>query len=255
MKNSAKKYSLGYNYVKKGTLRRKKSTIGLILNDIKPKSVVLEIGTASGYMTQYLKEDLNCNVYGVEIDKECGKLASSHTNQMIITDVEKIEWIKKLKCNKFDYIIFADVLEHLKEPQLVLKAIENLLKPSGKIIFSIPNICHNSVLIDLWNNKFKYRKLGLMDNTHIRFWGLKNINDLYKNTNLSMTESKGYYQRPNKTSIKNSYWQLPFLVGIFLRFRPYGNLYQIIFTLQKSSFVKKNKIKYKNKLKKWTKII
>ncbi len=254
MKDSAKKYSLGYEYVKKGTLRRKKSTIGLILNDIKPKSTVLEIGTASGYMSQYLKKDLNCDVYGVELDKQCGKIASKYTKQMIVADVEKTEWTKKLKCKKFDYITFADVLEHLKEPQLVLKAVEKLLKPSGKIIFSIPNICHNSVLIDLWNNKFKYRKIGLMDNTHIRFWGIKNIKDLFENTNLSAIESKGYYQRPNKTAIRNSYWQVPFFVGLFLRFRSYGNLYQIIVTLQKSAFIKKNRIKHKNKLRRWMKI-
>ena len=255
MKNSAKKYSIGYEYVKKGTLRRKKSTYGLILNDIKPKSTVLEVGTASGYMTQYLKEDLNCEVYGIELDKQCGKIASKYTKQMIITDVEKTEWIKKLKCKEFDFITFADVLEHLKEPNLVLKAVEKLLKPDGKIIFSIPNICHNSILIDLWNNKFKYQKVGLMDNTHIRFWGLKNIKDLFKSTSLSMIESKGYYRRVGKNYIKNSFWNVPFIVGLFLTFRPYGNLYQIIITLQKTSFVEKNKIKHKNKLRRWMKVI
>ena len=41
---------------------------------------------------------------------------------------------------KYDFIIFADVLEHLVEPWVVLKNVSKFLKPKGSIIVSIPNI-------------------------------------------------------------------------------------------------------------------
>ena len=47
----------------------------VILNNIKPNSIVLEVGCAHGRMTKYLKETLNCTVDIVEIDWEAGDVA------------------------------------------------------------------------------------------------------------------------------------------------------------------------------------
>lgn len=51
MLNGAQKYELGYEWVKRGAERKKKTTLGLVLNEIKAGSEVLEVGTAGGYMT------------------------------------------------------------------------------------------------------------------------------------------------------------------------------------------------------------
>ena len=50
---------------------------------------------------------------------------------------------------KFDYIIFGDVLEHLMNPEEVLRKLRKYLKTGGHIIISMPNVKHYSVLLPL----------------------------------------------------------------------------------------------------------
>lgn len=50
-----------------------RNSLSLLINRIKPNSIVLEFGPANGRMTKYMKEQLNCKVYAVEIDEMCSK--------------------------------------------------------------------------------------------------------------------------------------------------------------------------------------
>src|SRR5574338_298749 len=147
------------------------NSAAMILKNVAPNSKVLEFGPASGYMTEYLKETLNCEVHIVEINEQDGLEASQFAKTALIGpvdgDIENYNWTN---IEPYNYIIFADVLEHLYNPWQVLQASTTLLKEDGSILISIPNISHNSVIIDLINGKFDYRELGLLDSTHIRFF-------------------------------------------------------------------------------------
>ena len=61
----------------------------------------------------------------------------------------------------FDYVIMGDVLEHLLEPAKVLMNIKQYLKNTAKLLISIPNIMHISVLIPLLKGEFQYRESGI----------------------------------------------------------------------------------------------
>ena len=115
-----------------------KNSLSIIINRIKPNSMVLEFGPANGRMTRYLKEVLNCKVYAVEIDKEAAKDAKRYCEKILVDDVEKYTWLEVYKDLEFDYIVFADVLEHLYYPEKVLKESKLLLKDEidGKVIIS-----------------------------------------------------------------------------------------------------------------------
>ena len=80
---------------------------------------------------------------------------------------------------KFDYIIFGDVLEHLHNPSDVINRCRHILKDHGKIISSIPNLMHYSVLYQLINGNFTYTDTGLLDKTHIHFFTYNEIVRLY----------------------------------------------------------------------------
>ena len=154
------------------------SSIGQILGMINPRSTVLEFGCATGIMTRFMKEKLKCNVYIVEIDEKAYKDASKFAVGGYCGDIEKYEWLAELKDIKVDYILFADVLEHLYYPQDVLRKVKGLLKDDGKLIFSVPNIAHGDLLINLYKNQFKYTPLGLLDDTHIRFFAYHSLKPL-----------------------------------------------------------------------------
>ena len=79
----------------------------------------------------------------------------------------------------FDYVITADVLEHLVEPWRVVANIRPHLKETGTLLASIPNIMHVSVMRDLLNGRFRYQDAGILDRTHLRFFTLTEIDSLF----------------------------------------------------------------------------
>ena len=151
------------------------STHGRILSKINPGSTVLEMGCATGYMTKYMKEQLNCAVDIVEIDDDACGIASQYARNSLCCDLSKMFWREKFDQERYDYILFADVLEHLVNPMTVLKSASELLKPEGQIIITIPNICHNDIMIRMFYDLFTYTDMGLLDCTHIHFWGLRDF--------------------------------------------------------------------------------
>lgn len=160
------------------------STAAKVLNMVGKCKKVLEVGCSYGYMSKILKENLNCYVVGIEIDEESYKISKNICDRTILGSIEDDELLKNLKNEQFDVIIFADVLEHLSNPDIVLRKIKSLLKPSGEIIISIPNISYISVILELINDRFEYRNLGILDNTHIKFFTKSSI--------ISLLEKEGF---------------------------------------------------------------
>ncbi len=93
----------------------------------------------------------NCTVVGIELDNEAALKAKSFCQEVIIGDVESIT-LNPEYLNYFDVIVFADILEHLKDPLDVLKTFKNYLNDDGYIIISVPNICklENKASIVIW---------------------------------------------------------------------------------------------------------
>jgi GT2 family glycosyltransferase/2-polyprenyl-3-methyl-5-hydroxy-6-metoxy-1,4-benzoquinol methylase len=210
----------------------------LILRNIKPNSVVLEMGPAHGRMTKYLKEQLNCEVYIVEKDEEAGKVAAQYATDAIIGeeqgDLEKPWWSANLIDQKFDYIIFADVLEHLHDPKTVLENAKFLLKDTGSVLISIPNIAHNAVLIDLLQNKFEYREIGILDKTHLKFFTHNSLKTFVASAGFTVVQECNAINIVSNTEFENSYMQLPTHIGEYLMARPYGEVYQFVWELKRS---------------------
>ena len=77
----------------------------------------------------------------------------------------------------FDIIIFGDVLEHLSNPKNTILKCKKYLKNHGYILCCIPNVQHISVVYPLLHGRFTYKKMGLLDETHIHlFTGIEIYN-------------------------------------------------------------------------------
>jgi len=144
------------------------------------QKTVLEIGTSTGYVSKILKEHGNV-VFGIEIDAEAGEIASEYCQKMIIGDVETLDLDDVFKSCFFDVILCGDVIEHLKNIPNLLKKIKKYLKPDGYLVVSLPNVCHGDVILNILLGDFHYSQQGLLDHTHLHFFGLKNIySDFYE---------------------------------------------------------------------------
>lgn len=207
------------------------NTMTIFIDNIESNSTILEFGPASGRLTRYLKEEKKCDIYIVELDEEAGKIAAQSAKDYVIGDIQDYEWVKKFAQVQFDYILFADVLEHLTEAANVVREAAKLLKPTGQICLSVPNIAHNSVIIDMINNKFEYKATGIMDNTHVHFYTKDSLDLFVKECGLYIEKRFGTYTQVGLNEFDNSYENMPELFKEYLKSRKYGELYQLVYVI------------------------
>lgn len=157
-------------------------------SQISSNSNILDIGCATGYNGEYLFKEKNCFLTGVDINPahitSCKQRNCYKDLKLINLNMLKSELDDYV--NSFDYILMLDVIEHLYNPVSVINKLKKLLAEKGRMIFSIPNISHASIKISLMQNKFRYTDLGLLDTTHIRFFTLETIIDLFNKTNMQI---------------------------------------------------------------------
>jgi len=234
------KYDVSINSIDSNTSH------GKILAQIKEGAIVLECGCATGYMTRYMKEVLGCKVSIVEYDQTSFEKAIQYAEDGICTNLEEDAWFEKYKDREFDYILLADVLEHLRNSKEVLEKAAILLKEDGKLFVSVPNIAHNDILIKLYNNRFDYTNIGLLDDTHIHFWGYHNLDDLFEAANLRITQMDGVILETGSTEQGLPFDVVDSSMRELLGKKEFGNIYQFVCTLQNKKYVEENKITYNN---------
>lgn len=139
---------------------------------------MLELGPASGYFTRYLKESLGCIVDAVELDATMAADARQWCRQLIVGNLESLVLDEHLPKAAYDIILIADVLEHLREPEILLQRLRTLIKPEGACLVSMPNIAYGGVIAGLLQGEFTYRSEGLLDRTHLRFFTQQSFTSL-----------------------------------------------------------------------------
>lgn len=138
---------------------------------------ILEIGCGCGSTLSAIKcQYPNAHVYGVELIEEVAA-AGKYMADIVQGDIETM----KLPFEKhmFDYIMFGDVLEHLRCPEKVIDRMREYLSADGKILASIPNLRNIGVIVSLLKGYFTYKDAGLLDRTHIHMFTLNEIKRMF----------------------------------------------------------------------------
>lgn len=146
---------------------------------------ILDVGCSTGYVGSFLKE-IGHVVYGVEPEIKSATIAKENLDSIYNTDI--FSFIEKYPEEKFDIIIFGDIIEHLAEPSILLEKIKKCLAPNGQILISTPNICHKLIRGMLLEGRWEYGKLGILDETHLRFFDQKSLEKLIVNSGFNIIE-------------------------------------------------------------------
>ena len=148
----------------------------------------LEVGCGTGATLEYLKSRGASYVAGIDINREAIDIASRKGLDFVATanvESDQLSFSEK----EFDCIIIADVLEHLYNPWDTLKKLSHYLKDAGYILLSIPNIKYAHILSRLiFHDEWSYCDDGILDNTHIRFFTLKEIKKLLDFAGLEISK-------------------------------------------------------------------
>lgn len=176
-------------YETKPNLDDKNTSHALIAESVGHDKRVLDVGCAAGDFAEVLA-GRGCMVTGIEIDPEAARQAERYCERVLVGDVEHLDVESELDEGSFDVVIFGDVLEHLKNPLMTLKRLKPALRPEGYAVASIPNVAHGSIRLALLRGRFRYRSLGLLDETHLRFFTRESVEQLFEDAGFLITDLK-----------------------------------------------------------------
>lgn len=155
----------------------------LQLEMIPKGSRLLEIGCATGYMSEYLTKKKGCQVTGVELSPEQATMAKNKCHAVINGAIDGClvqNRIDDLVAHdgRFDVIFMSQVIEHLADPDAILVKIHDWIKLDGILVISTCNIAHWHARLRLLTGKWDYEEYGLFDRSHLRFFTLKSFEDM-----------------------------------------------------------------------------
>lgn len=140
-----------------------------IINIVGNNKVILEVGPSTGYMTNLFLKNL-CIVDVVETDKKALSKTPKGVRKKINYSIEDDSILKALS-RDYDFIVLADVLEHLVDPQKALQTLHKIASKQTRLLISLPNIASWDIRKQLFfKGDFEYRDSGVLDKTHLHFY-------------------------------------------------------------------------------------
>ena len=190
---------------------------------------VLEVGAGPGSITKILKGAGNCRVTGLEIDDSAIVKLKEFCEKVYKTDLNDPEWSDQLSEEEpFGVIVAADVLEHVYNPLAVLKAMADIAGSDGEVVISLPHVGHNAIIACLLSEDFDYRDWGLLDRTHIRFFGLKNMQQLFDDAGLKIIDAQFVITPPENSEFADKWNALSAEMRSALSSHKHGSVYQVV---------------------------
>lgn len=145
---------------------------------------VLDIGAGSGILGRVLKRAGNhVTIDGIEPNAFAVELARPYY-RAIYTGYAQ-DHLNVLRATEYDYVVLADVIEHIPDPAAFLTELLGCIHESTKLIVSIPNIAFGGIRLALMNGHFNYVDSGLLERTHLRFFTLATAQQLFNFMQLS----------------------------------------------------------------------
>ncbi len=151
---------------------------------------VLDVGCGEGRFAAAVRARLGAEAWGIELDSEAALRAAARLDHLVAGDVR--ERIDELPNAHFDAICLNDVLEHLADPEGLLRRLGPKLATGGVVVASIPNVRFLPTLWDLAvRGEWRYADEGILDRTHLRFFTRRSIPRLFGESGYEVRRLEG----------------------------------------------------------------
>ena len=164
---------------------------------------ILDIGCASGRMGSELKKK-GYIVWGADISGTAIEEARSVLDGIYEFDIQS-PWPLEQMSSDFDAILFGEVLEHVFDPEFVLKNAIKALKPDGVIVITTPNFLTWTNRIKFMFGLFTYQDQGMFDFGHIRWFTYPYLKKVLQNSSLEIC-AENHIVFPNKLNFILKHW-------------------------------------------------
>lgn len=133
----------------------------------------LDVGCGAGALTGALRAAGATHIAGIEPHAEAAALARRRLDVLVEGSV--LTSPLPFEEGEFDIIVFADVLEHLADPDAALERCLRYLAPGGTAVVSVPNMRFYLVLARLAFDRWEYADHGVRDRTHLRIFTRRSL--------------------------------------------------------------------------------
>jgi SAM-dependent methyltransferase len=131
---------------------------------------VLDVGCGAGDNAVLMRARFpGCQIHGVTLSVAESEIARQRMTSCEVWDIEGAI-PPELELVKFDAIVLSHVLEHLRNPELVLARFARLLKLGGAVVIAVPNVLCWTMRWQFLRGNFAYQAEGILDRTHLRFF-------------------------------------------------------------------------------------
>lgn len=154
-------------------------------------AAILELGCGNGATGLLALREGKCGRYvGIEMFEPMARRAEEVLTAVHVGNVETLSL--PYEPGTFDALIMSEVLEHLVEPDVVLRRLVQLLKPGGRVFASSPSIAHWRPIWDLIQGRFDYQDKGLMDRTHLRWFTPTSFRRMFEEAGVTVDSLRPY---------------------------------------------------------------
>ena len=167
---------------------RIREDLELISSWVQKNSRVLDLGCGDGRLLKMLKE--NKNVLGYGVDYDISQIKLSLDNKINVMQLDLNDGLTDFKNDTFDYVVLAQSLQEIKNPEKLLK---EMLRIGKEVIISFPNMGH-------WSSRFQLFVGGKMpitselpyswhDTPNIHLCTISDFEDFCKENKFVIAES------------------------------------------------------------------
>jgi len=154
------------------------SSYAKVIELLEPGATVLDVSCGGGELDRYLAERGH-RVWAVDANPAALESAKPYCVEVRQADLETTDLTEVFGDLRFDAVVFADSLEHLREPWRALQSARELLSEHGTVVASIPNFAHAAVRLAIMSGSMPYRRNGILDDTHLRFFTRAGVESLF----------------------------------------------------------------------------
>lgn len=145
---------------------------------------ILDVGCGGGALGSALKAAGAAWVAGVEKHPAAAEEARGKLDLLLEGDLATVPL--PFSPGEFDYVVFADVLEHVPDPEAVVRRYLPFLAPAGRVVVSVPNMRFYLVLLRLAADRWAYVDSGVRDRTHLRIFTRRSLEAMLGGLGLSV---------------------------------------------------------------------
>jgi SAM-dependent methyltransferase len=138
---------------------------------------LLDAGCGAGGLALARARNPAWEVVGIEKDPILAARARTRCSSVLEEDLVDVLPRLAARGERFDAVVFADVLEHLEEPIEALAQARRLVPDGGRLVVSVPNVGNVSVVRDLLMGRFDPVRSGLCDAGHLRWFTRGSLRD------------------------------------------------------------------------------